>query len=348
MAANSKISWTEATWNPLAGCTPISPGCLHCYAATMARRLEAMGQAKYAGTAERRGTVDVFTGKITIDEAALQIPLKRKKPTVYFVNSMSDLFHESVPFEFVDRVFAVMNMTTYSLPLPKNALAAQPWHIYQVLTKRPERMANYIYSRCGIRGPGKHPLFKCRDLARGHGLELMNASAVLSWPLSNVWLGVSVEDRQRLERIDVLRTIPAAVRFVSFEPLLEDLREIDLSGIHWAITGGESGPHARAHDLAWSRSIGQQCTAAGVSWWHKQMGSHCIARWDDPAIADLVAHGICTERSVQLHDDWKISGIPADPLRGRIHFAHRKGEDLAEWPPEFRVQQMPEVQPCTQ
>ena len=344
MAQNSKISWTEATWNPLAGCTAVSPGCKHCFAARLARRLAAMGQVKYIGTAERRGSVDVFTGHINLDEAALQIPLRRKKPTMYFVNSMSDLFHESVSFEFIDRVFAVMNMTSTRLPIPRNFTQAKPWHCYQVLTKRPERMAEYIRSRCGGFGVGGHPLFQCRDLARGRGTDLMNASAVLSWPLPNVWLGVSVEDKARLPRIDVLRTIPAAVRFVSFEPLLEDLGEIELDGINWAITGGESGPGSRPHDLDWSREIGKQCQAADVAWWHKQMGSNCIARWNDPAIVDLVKSGACSERSVQLGDDWHIREIDGDPMRGRISFKHSKGEDQAEWPPEFRVQQMPEVQ----
>lgn len=221
MSATS-IEWTDATWNPLAGCTPISPGCTHCYAATMARRLAAMGQAKYVGTAERRGKVDVFTGEINLDHDSLAIPLRWKKPRMVFVNSMSDLFHEAVPFEFVDKVFAVMNATALRLNPPR----VERWHTYQVLTKRPERMAEYLESRRPEHyKPGNHPLFAAGrgggGPLRGHGEAVMNAGAIMVWPLTNVWLGTSTEDQERAdERIPWLLKCPAAVRFLSCEPLL--------------------------------------------------------------------------------------------------------------------------------
>ena len=211
----SKIEWTEQTWNPVAGCTWVSPGCDNCYAARMTRRLEAMGHAKYAGLT----TTKHFNGKIRTDDKSLDIPLNRKKPTMWFVNSMSDLFHKDVPFEFIDKVFAVM------------ALAKQ--HTFQVLTKRPQWMYEFVR---------KH---LCRDgvlYLRSHHDDVRIYG---SWPLPNVWLGTSVENRDTMHRIDTLRECQAAVRFLSLEPLLEDLGEIDLHGINWVIVCGESGPGAR-------------------------------------------------------------------------------------------------------
>lgn len=260
----TKIEWTQSddgalgeTWNPLAGCTPISPGCAHCYAATMARRLEAMGHAKYAGTAERRGSVDVFTGRINFDPDALSIPLKWRKPRRVFVNSMSDLFHESVPFEFVDRVFSVMG---------------RAWqHTFQVLTKRPERMAHFCES--WVVRSGRNP-------------------ALLGQPLPNVWLGTSVEDQKRAdERIPHLLRCPAAVRFLSCEPLVGpvDLSEwlytvrVEHNGdgdteevpcrppLDWVIAGCESGNRRRTMQVEWVLSLADQCQQAGVAFFMKQV-----------------------------------------------------------------------------
>ncbi len=216
MSTMSKIEWTEMTWNPTVGCTKISPGCKHCYAETMARRLHAMGA---------RGYENGF--KLTLMPERLSEPLERRKPTVYFVNSMSDLFHEKVPFEYVRRIFGVM--------------ARAPQHTFQVLTKRAARMAEFCTS--------------------------------LTVP-ENVWLGVSVENRKYgLPRIALLRSIDAPVRFLSIEPLLEDLGCFDLGRIQWVIVGGESGRKARPMKPAWVDGIKRQCDAAGVAFFFKQWGA---------------------------------------------------------------------------
>ena len=217
MTTTSKIEWTEQTWNPATGCTKISPGCKHCYAETMARRLRAMGA---------RGYENGF--QLSILPERLAEPLKRRKPTTYFVNSMSDLFHNDIPFAFLDQVFDVIKRT--------------PQHTYQILTKRAARMHKYFT-------PGE----RCVP--------------------GNVWLGVSVEDRKHgLPRIDELREIEAGIRFLSVEPLLEDIGEIDLRGIHWVIVGGESGPRARPMRPEWVASIKEQCEQRGVAFFFKQWG----------------------------------------------------------------------------
>lgn len=327
MGTNTKISWTEQTWNPLAGCSPVGPECLHCYAATMAKRLEAMGQAKYKGTAVRRGSVDVFTGKINLDYEALKAPLKRKKSTMYFVNSMSDLFHEAVDFEFIAKVFAIMG------------LAEQ--HTFQVLTKRPERMANFFrwldHQWEGLFPHGPAPLYRDGNIAfqflsdEEAGTQVSSDYFPPDWPLPNVWLGVSCGIQKAKPRIDQLREIPAAIRFVSFEPLLEDLGEIDLSGINWAITGGESGPQARPCNVEWIRSIGMQCQATGVAWWNKQMGANVRAHASG-------ADGFHWPKGTMLINE------PIDEnVTARFALKDRAGADPSEWPEDLRVQQMPEV-----
>lgn len=215
MATTTKIEWTEQTWNPVTGCTKVSPGCKHCYAETMAQRLKAMGAPGY-----ERG----FT--LTLQPDRLNQPLKRKKATVWFVNSMSDLFHKDVPDSYIDQVFDTIRFT--------------PQHTYQILTKRAGRLAAYFGSR-----------------------ELP----------TNVWLGVSVENRRHGKpRIDSLRTINTHIRFLSVEPLLEDLGELNLDKIHWVIVGGESGAYARPMNAEWVRSIQQQCKDAGVAFFFKQWG----------------------------------------------------------------------------
>jgi protein gp37 len=215
MTTTSKIEWTEQTWNPIVGCTKISAGCKNCYAETLARRLKAMGTAGY-----EKGFV------LTLLPSRLSEPLKRKKPTTYFVNSMSDLFHEKVPDSYIEQVVEVM--------------AATPQHSYQVLTKRAARMARF---------------FRTRVVP------------------SNVWLGVSVENRRHgVPRIDYLRTINAGIRFLSVEPLLEDVGALDLSGIHWVIVGGESGPKARPMAPEWAESVRAQCQNQEVAFFFKQWG----------------------------------------------------------------------------
>ena len=212
--AASKIEWTDATWNPVTGCNKISPGCKHCYAERMAKRLHAAGMPKY------RNGFDVAVHPDTLD-----IPLRWRKPRAIFVNSMSDLFHNSVSDDFICAVFAVMEQAD--------------WHRYQVLTKRPERVA------------------------------LLNDQ--LPWP-AQVWLGVSVESRRYIDRIDILRGTDAAVKFLSLEPLLGPLPGLNLAGIDWVIVGGESGPGARLMQADWARDIRDQCLAAGVPFHFKQWG----------------------------------------------------------------------------
>ncbi len=217
MTTTTSIEWTEQTWNPTTGCTKVSPGCKHCYAETMARRLQAMGV---------RGYENGFG--LSLLPERLAEPLARKKPTMYFVNSMSDLFHEEVASSFLDRVFEVIGCTQQ--------------HTYQILTKRSVRMREY-FAATGRQVPG------------------------------NVWLGVSVEDRKHgLPRIDDLRTIPAAIRFLSVEPLLEDLGHMDLKDIHWVIVGGESGPKARPMEPAWVAAVKRACEAQGAAFFFKQWG----------------------------------------------------------------------------
>lgn len=225
MGTNSRIEWTEATWNPVAGCSIVSPGCTNCYAMRMAERLELMGQRKYQGLTRRTGGRPKWNGRVHMDEDALAIPSSWKTGRVIFVNSMSDLFHEDVTVEFIRKVFRVMNDCQQ--------------HTFQVLTKRSERL---------------------REIAPD-----------LDWP-ANVWMGVSVENSEYKHRIDDLRATRALVKFLSLEPLVGDVGILDLSGIDWAIAGGESGPGARAMEVAWVRSIRDQCLAADVAFHFKQWG----------------------------------------------------------------------------
>ncbi|MCB9421408.1 MAG: phage Gp37/Gp68 family protein [Ardenticatenaceae bacterium] len=212
--ATTKIEWAESTWNPITGCTKISPGCKNCYAERMALRLQAMGQANYANGFE-----------LTLHEHMLERPLQWKKPQLIFVNSMSDLFHKDVPAEYIHRVFDVM--------------ARASWHNFQVLTKRAERLA-----------------------------EL---SAEIDWP-DNVWMGVSVESQKYTYRIDHLRQTGAKIKFLSLEPLLGPLQQLNLEGIDWAIVGGESGPRARPIKREWVIGIRDQCLSANVPFFFKQWG----------------------------------------------------------------------------
>lgn len=215
MATQSTIEWTEQTWNPTTGCTKVSPACKNCYAEVMARRLNAMGASGYEKGFE-----------LALHPTRLQQPLQRKKPTVYFVNSMSDLFHEDIPDEFLDNIFSVVRQT--------------PHHTYQILTKRAERLPQYFQRRVCPR---------------------------------NVWLGVSVEDKKYgVPRIDHLRKVNAYIRFLSIEPLLEDLGNLDLRGIHWVIVGGESGHKARPMQETWVANVKKQADAARTAFFFKQWG----------------------------------------------------------------------------
>ena len=214
MAQNSKIEWTESTWNPVTGCTKISPGCKNCYAERMALRLKAAGSPNYANGF-----------KVTLHPHALEIPLRWKKHRTIFVNSMSDLFHKDVPFDFISKVFDVMRRASH--------------HRFQILTKRSDRL-----------------------------LEL---SPRLTWP-RNVWMGVTVENADSSFRIENLKQTNAATKFISFEPLLDPILDIDLRGIDWVIVGGESGPGARPMEPQWAIDIRDQCLNANVPFFFKQWG----------------------------------------------------------------------------
>lgn len=212
--ANSKIEWTESTWNPVTGCTKISAGCVNCYAERMAKRLQMMGQANYANGFE-----------VTLHPHVLDYPLKWKKPQVIFVNSMSDLFHEEIPLEFIQQIFDVMVRAS--------------WHTFQVLTKRSHRLAE--------------------------------VAPLIHWP-ENVWMGVTVENADCEYRIDDLRNVPSAIRFLSMEPLLSGVEDMNLNHIDWVIVGGESGPGARPIQKQWVRNIHRQCRDANVPFFFKQWG----------------------------------------------------------------------------
>lgn len=214
MAGKSTIEWTEYTWNPVTGCSKVSPGCKNCYAERLAKRLQAMGQPNY---------INGFD--ITLHHGSLRIPFNWKRPSVVFVNSMSDLFHEEIPLIFIKKVFDVM--------------CQSPHLMFQVLTKRSERLAE--------------------------------VSAKLPWP-SNVWMGVSVENRDYTYRIRDLINTDAKTKFLSIEPLLSSLPRLRLKGINWVIVGGESGPRARPMNKDWVIQIRNQCLTAGVPFFFKQWG----------------------------------------------------------------------------
>lgn len=214
--STSKIEWTEETWNPTTGCDKVSAGCKNCYAEVMANRLQAMGTPGYENGFD-----------FSMMPERLEQPLKRKKSTKYFVNSMSDLFHEKMPNEFIDKIMGIIDLT--------------PQHVYQILTKREDRMFEYFQNR---RVP------------------------------ENIWLGVTVEDKKHgVPRIDKLRNINATIKFLSVEPLLQDIGEIDLSGIHWVIVGGESGAKARPMKPEWALNVKKQCEDQNVAFFFKQWGT---------------------------------------------------------------------------
>lgn len=300
----STIEWTEHTWNPIVGCSVLTAGCINCYAMMMAARLERMGQERYAGTTKKVNGSIVWTGKLALAPTeTLLAPMKRRKPTTWFVNSMGDLFHKDCPDAWIDRVFAVMLLT--------------PWHTYQVLTKRADRMQAY----CGSNETIGRVLSIANEWAHGAGTTETHhiADGLSGFQLANVWLGVSAERQQEAdERIPLLLQTPAAIRFVSCEPLLGpiDLTRIaapkdptepeaewlmdalaigdmyeqrtenmigelryDTSDgpyretrIDWVIAGGESGPRARPMHPDWARGLRDQCDAAGVPFFFKQWG----------------------------------------------------------------------------
>jgi protein gp37 len=332
----TSISWTNWTWNPLRGCLEISPGCAFCYAAAYAARFSGLGQP-YEGLAyfDANGKAH-WTGLIRTVPEKLVEPIRKRKPLMIFVNSMSDLFHEDVPDEFIAAVFAVMGIARH--------------HTYQVLTKRAGRMANLVSS---LTWDDCVNAF-CRQYPRSIDIGFSKPA----WPLPNVWLGVSTEDQKRAdERIPHLLRTPAAVRFLSVEPLLglvsltskgyiaatgdhpemygymagpDDGKSVVYktrgealanSGISWVIVGGESGPKARPCDLAWIRSVVGQCREAGVPAFVKQMGSN--------------PKGNCTDCTLVASE--RLHCLQCD------RFRDPKGGDPSEWPADLRIQEFPGV-----
>jgi protein gp37 len=337
MSAISKIQWTDRTWNPTRGCSIVSPGCVNCYAMKQAHRFSGPGKAYEGLTTLTERSGPQWTGKVATVEAALLEPLSWRKPAKVFVNSMSDLFHEDVPHQFIDRVFATM--------------AKAPQHTFQILTKRADRMRAYmeptntpdrIANVCGFN-------FADGVLGRrligqdGKGLRVERL-----WPLPNVWIGVSVENQHFAdERIPLLLQTPAVVRFISAEPLLGPVDIYQYLGggrnpigpayggavLDWVIVGGESGPRARPFDLAWARQLAQQCTTADAACFVKQLGAHpqvtCSGCGHD--IGRGVMGGFvdaCGPSHAQLIGEMQ-----------RIRDS--KGGEFSEWPEDLRVREVP-------
>lgn len=250
---NTHIEWADDTWNPIRGCTRVSPGCINCYAETIAHRFSAPG-APYEGLTTKAG---IWNGKITVVHDKIMQPLSWKKPRRIFVNSMSDLFHENVPEDAFKTIFEVMN----------NAY----WHQFLVLTKRP--------------------------------LQALQKDKNVYWT-PNIWLGVSVESRNQIARIQTLQSTSAAVKFISFEPLINEIGPVNLKNIDWAIVGGESGPGARLMRMDWARQLKRTCDKQGVAFFMKQIGS-----------------------------------VAAKNIRS----TDKKGGNIDEFPDELQVRQYPEV-----
>ena len=321
----SDIEWTDETWNPVTGCTKVSPGCAHCYAETFAERFRGVPGHPF----EQGFDLKLWPERLTK-------PFTWKKPRKVFVNSMSDLFHEDVPFEFIDRVFAVMALT--------------PQHTYQVLTKRPERMREYVAGeREKAKGESWFGLHNAIELAAEEftGGEKVRLPRL---PLPNVWLGTSVENQHWADiRLPELLATPAAVRFVSYEPALGPvdfkpwLTRVPTSGdgwritggrildiadrvLDWVIVGGESGPGARPFDVAWARSLVSQCRAAGVAVFVKQLGAKPVDR-----------HATCAENHPP-EECWPDTRFEQGQW---AKLKSRKGGEPDEWPEDLRVREWP-------
>lgn len=323
MSDGTKIEWAEATWNPITGCSVLSPGCTNCYAQRLAGTRMKTHWSRIGLTRSTKAG-PVWNGVVRLNVEWLDQPLRWKRARRIFVCAHGDLFHELVPDEWIDRIFAVM--------------ALRPQHTFQILTKRAERMREY----CGaLATPGRicRHLHALAEEAKGNAFTLWQAQErLINWPLPNVWLLVSVEDQSRAdERIPLLLDTLAAVRGISAEPLLESVDlgaplfpdEVDRRGsliggapypgdawrrLDWVIIGGESGPSSRPFDIAWARSIIAQCKAAGVACFMKQLGANPQTKYE-------YATGLL-------------------PLRDR------KGGDMQEWPPDLRVREYPAQKPA--
>jgi protein gp37 len=318
MAQQTKIEWCDATWNPTSGCTPISDGCRNCWAKRMAHRQR--GRNGYPAD-------DPF--RVTFHHERIDQPLRWKKPRRIAVSLMGDLFHDDVPFEWIDKVFAVINAAWVQMPIPQDVMTAKPWHTFLILTKRPERMCKYMLSRSPRFNAESHPIIKAgrgkNGCLRGHGLDVMNAGACVAWPPSNAWLGVSIENQQTAdERIPWLLKCPAAVRFVSAEPLLgqisfktiggieltkyegggrlgQDVLDQKYQHIDWVIAGGESGSGARPCHPDWIRSLRDQCNAVDVPFFFKQWGEWTPNAEPTPHIRYQLVESSAGGRAVTMH-----------------------------------------------
>lgn len=322
---STNIQWTDDTWNPTTGCTRVSAGCDNCYAVEVSRRMEAMGHdKKYGGLVVLNNRKQRhFNGVVKCHEDVLDKPLHWRKPKRIFVNSTSDLFHRDVPFDFIDKVFAVM--------------ALCPQHTFQILTKRPERMAEHFKASTARDGMLKAAEEMFATVNSGVVWERVLEARKAAWPLPNVWLGTSVENQATAdERIPHLLRCPAAVRFVSYEPALGpvDFSKIATdftrsqwgkqAAIHWVVVGGESGPGARPFDIAWAGSVIDQCGWAGVACFVKQLGKHPRG----------VNHGDPMPMDFQFDDGGEQVQrwyLPND----------NKGGDPSEWPEDLRVREFP-------
>lgn len=319
---DSKIQWTDKTWNPVRGCSRVSEGCRFCYAERQAARFSDPGQYAH-GFVKRTENGPRWTGKVELVPDKLEEPVRWKKPCRVFVNSMSDLFHESLSDEAIVEVFSVMGCNR-----------AQH-HTFQILTKRPKRMREFARKWKNSDLPG----VACGDDQYDH------ERSDYTWPLPNVWLGVSCEDQKTAdERIPILLDTPAAVRFVSAEPLLGPIvfhrfnsdptlgspaRKPD-----WIIVGGESGPGARRCELSWVRWIKEQCENAGVPVFIKQLGAQPFGYPETTHTLKGGAHDGATFRAECIYDP--------DKPQSRLAFRDRKGGEITEWPEDLRVREFPE------
>ena len=327
MSDKTAIEWTSATWNPLIGCTRVSRGCEHCYAERAAWRMAGQPGSPYKRVVRLRNGRPGWTGDVELVEKLLDLPLRWRTPRRIFVNSMSDLFHEKVKDEWIARIFGIMY--------------ASRRHTFQILTKRPERMAAWV-SRCangGGLGWITHDGTEPEKAYLGTGIIVGNKDV---WPLPNVQLGTSVEDQATFdERVEHLGRTPAALRFLSLEPLLG---EIDLGNalddppdgspygkIGWVIVGGESGPGARPCDLEWIRWIVRQCRAADVACFVKQLGAHPHNEAPSGRMYCWAPQGL-----------WiRSGGCGAGSWSRGLVLRDRKGGDMTEWPADLRVREFP-------
>lgn len=296
MGDKTEIIWTDATWNPIRGCRRVSPGCENCYAEKVAHRFSGPGKP-YEGLTTARGR---WNGEVMKVPAVLDQPIRWQRPRMIFVNSMSDLFHERLDFEYIAAVFGVM--------------AAAKHHTFQVLTKRADRMIEFF----DWIGEADIPSATCARHAQNviddPRMKATLNGAALNWPLNNVWLGVSAEDQERAdERIPKLLRCPAAVHWISAEPLIGPIDLADHPGLGWVVVGGESGPGSREMRLDWARKMVRQCQEADVPVMVKQLGAKPM-EWEGNHLGKWLSRHVTR---------------------------HKKGGEMSEWPEDLRVRQYP-------